>query len=232
METESTKGFFKGFEYEAVLKYVNKIARSLQGLLTDRSLEYDDLVGYGLVAATNAFHKWDTSHNGDRTDTPHLEAYIKTCIAGNMKNVFISAKRRNQLAEDMSVTDTDDEDEDDIQEDIPEAYNMAEDDHDDICGKSQRKFAKIFHAGDDESSIAMMDLASAKVAEDEDERIYALEDFIKTLSGIDLEIMNNMLSRSDDSIKDIATRHNVSAGYISRRSASIRDMAREFILAY
>ena len=220
METESTKGFFKGFEYEAVLKYVNKIARSLQGLLTDRSLEYDDLVGYGLVAATNAFHKWDNAHNGDRADVPHLEAYIKTCIAGNMKNVFISAKRRNQLAEDMSVTDTDDEDEDDIQEDIPEAYNMAEDDHDDICGKSQRKFAKIFHAGDDESSIDMM------------ERIYALEDFIKTLSGIDLEIMNNMLSRSDDSIKDIATRHNVSAGYISRRSASIRDMAREFILAY
>lgn len=227
MDTES-KGFFDGFEYEAVLKYVNKIARSLQGLLTDRSLEYDDLVGYGLVAATNAFVKWDTQHDGDRTDTPHLEAYVKTCIAGNMKNVFISAKRRNQLTEDMSVACTDDEDEDDI----PEAYNMSDDDHDDICGKSQRKFAKIFHAGDDESSIAMMDLASAKVAEDEDERIYALEDFIKTLSGIDLEIMNNMLSRTDDSIKDIATRHNVSAGYISRRSASIRDMAREFILSY
>lgn len=224
--------FFEGFGYNNVLKYVNKVARSLQGMLTDRSLEYDDLVGHGLMAATNAFVKWDTSHKGDRSDTIHLDAYVKTCISGNMKNMFIAAKRRNQLVDDAS--DIEDDDDDAIVEDtvVEESYSFTEDDSDNINGKSQRKFAKVFHAGNDEDSVAMMDVASAKVTEEDDDRLPALEAFIKTLTGIDLDIMNNILSRTDDSIKAIAARYNVSPGCISRKCSNIKEAAREFISNY
>jgi DNA-directed RNA polymerase specialized sigma subunit len=222
--------FFEGFEYNNVLKYVNKVARSLQGMLTDRSLEYEDLVGHGLMAATNAFVKWDTAHEGDRSDTSHLEAFVKTCISGNMKNMFIAAKRRNQLVDDASSNSEDDDD--DVIVTAVEDYDFTEDDSDNINGKSQRKFAKVFHAGNDADSVAMMDVASAKVAEEEDDRLPALEAFIKTLTGIELDIMNNILSRTDDSIKAIAARYNVSPGCISRKCSNIKEAARVFISNY
>ena len=220
------RDFFEGFEYNNVLKYVNKVARSLQGMLTDRSLEYNDLVGHGLMAATNAFVKWDAAHEGDRSDTNHLEAFVKTCISGNMKNMFIAAKRRNRLVDDASNT------EDDGDDAIVEPCNFTEDDSDNIKGKSQRKFAKVFHTGNDKDSVAMMDVASAKVAEEEDDRLPALEAFIETLTGIDLDIMNNILRRTDDSIKAIAARYKVSPGCINRKCSNIKDAAREFISNY
>lgn len=225
--------FFEGFEYNKVLKYVNKVARSLQGMLTDRSLEYDDLVGHGLMAATNAFVKWDAAHEGDRSDTSHLEAFVKTCISGNMKNMFIAAKRRNQLVDDAS-SNIEDDDDDAIVEytAVEESYDFTEDDSDNINGKSQRKFAKVFHAGNDADTVSMMDVASAMVAEEEDDRLPALEAFIKTLTGIDLDIMNNILSRTDDSIKAIAARYNVSPGCISRKCSNIKEAARVFISNY
>lgn len=222
------RDFFEGFEYSKVLKYVNKVARSLQGMLTDRSLEYDDLVGHGLMAATNAFVKWDAAHEGDRSDTSHLEAFVKTCISGNMKNMFVAAKRRNKLVDDASNSEDDD---DDVIVTAVE-YDFTEDDSDNINGKSQRKFAKVFHAGNDADSVAMMDVASAKVAEEEDDRLPALEAFIKTLTGIELDIMNNILSRTDDSIKAIAARYNVSPGCISRKCSNIKAAARVFISNY
>lgn len=220
------RDFFEGFEYSNVLKYVNKVARSLQGMLTDRSLEYNDLVGHGLMAAANAFVKWDAAHEGDRSDTNHLEAFVKTCISGNMKNMFIAAKHRNLLVDDASNT------EDDGDDAIVEPCNFTEDDSDNIKGKSQRKFAKVFHTGNDKDSVAMMDVASAKVAEEEDDRLPALEAFIETLTGIDLDIMNNILRRTDDSIKAIAARYKVSPGCISRKCSNIKDAAREFISNY
>lgn len=223
--------FFEGFPYESVVRYVNKIARSLQGMLTDRSLEYDDLVCQGMYAATNAFSKWDAAHNNDRADVCHLEAYVKINISGYMKNMFLTAKRRNQLLDDSS----DNSDEMGLSADMEttsEDYNNFEDDSDNIDGRSQRKYAKVFHAGNDEDSVAMMDVASMKVVEEEDARISALEAFVMTLSGIELDIMNNLLKRTDESIKVIASRYNVSTGCISRKCAKIKEDARDFIIGY
>lgn len=217
--------FFEGFPYESVVRYVNKIARSLQGMLTDRSLEYDDLVCQGMYAATNAFSKWDAAHNNDRADVCHLEAYVKINISGYMKNMFLTAKRRNQLLDDSS----DNNDEMDLCDEIE---MTGDDDSDNIDGKSQRKYAKVFHAGNDEDSVAMMDVASMKVVEEEDARISALEAFVMTLSGIELDIMNNLLKRTDESIKVIASRYNVSTGCISRKCAKIKEDARDFIIGY
>ena len=223
--------FFEGFPYESVVRYVNKIARSLQGMLTDRSLEYDDLVCQGMYAATNAFSKWDAAHNNDRADVCHLEAYVKINISGYMKNMFLTAKRRNQLLDDSSENS----DEMGLSADMEmtsEDYNNFEDDSENIDGRSQRKYAKVFHAGNDEDSVAMMDVASMKVVEEEDARISALEAFVMTLSGIELDIMNNLLKRTDESIKVIASRYNVSTGCISRKCAKIKEDARDFIIGY
>jgi hypothetical protein len=147
-----------------------------------------------------------------------------------MKNMFIAAKRRNQLVDDASSNSEDDGD--DVIVTAVEDYDFTEDDSDNINGKSQRKFAKVFHAGNDADSVAMMDVASAKVAEEEDDRLPALEAFIKTLTGIELDIMNNILSRTDDSIKAIAARYNVSPGCISRKCSNIKEAARVFISNY
>lgn len=227
-----TQDFFEGFEYANVLKYANKVARSMQGMLTDRSLEYEDLVCHGVMAAANAFRKWDAAHNNDRTDRAHLEAFVKTNISGYMKNMFLAAKRANLLVEDKIASDADDDMGDTVADETSSMYAFEEDDSDDIKGKSQRKYAKVFHAGYDEDSVALMDVASAKIANEEDERIVALEAFIATLSGVELDIMNNMLKRTEDNIRDIASRYNVSQGYISHKCANIKDAAREFITNY
>lgn len=216
---------FEGFEYVNVLKYVNKVARSLQGMLTDRALEYDDLVCHGLMAATIAFRKWDRAHDNDRSDQSHLEAYVKINISGYMKNAFIAARKRNILIDEDTLRSFDAISNEDCE---------SEDcDNNDINGKSQRTFAKIFHVGADEESIKMMDIASSRLnVDDEDERISALEAFIASLSGIELDIMNSMLKYSKESLKDIALKYSISSGVLTRKCAEIKLAAKDFILNY
>lgn len=230
---KTQQNYFDGFEYASVMKYIHKIASGMKGMLTDRTLEYEDLVSQGVYAACNAFRKWDESHNSDRTDTTHLEAYVKRNISGYMTNMFLDAKRRNQLIcdeEDLCNVEDDGEEEESY---VVEGFTTYfDDDSDNINGRSQRKYAKVFHAGSDEASVAMMDVASAKNEYVADERMTALEAFICTLSGIELDIMNTILKRTKDSIKVIATRYNVSQGYISRKQANIKEAAKEFILNY
>lgn len=220
--------FFEGFDYCSLNKYIHKIVRSFNGLLADRSLEYNDLVEYGLMSAVHAFNKWDAKYDNDRSDSKHLEAYIKTCVAGNMTNLFRAHKRANQL-----VNDEDDmSDVNDSEFDVPS--NVDEEDINDIRSKAQCKYAKVFHASGNADIVEMMDVASFinDEKEETDPRMDALERFVSSLKGFDLDIMNHMLMRSNDKISDISKRYNVSPITISAKKKDIMEAARDFILSY
>lgn len=226
--------FFEGFDYCSLNKYIHKIVRSFSGLLADRSLEYNDLVEYGLMNAVHAFNKWDAKYNNDRSDVKHLEAYIKTCVSGGMTNLFRARKRENQLVND------EDEDMYDIEDDefgTPSNTLDGIDDNEDpndIRGKAQCKYAKVFHSSGNADIVEMLDIVSFNNAEKEtaDPRIDALERFVSSLKGFDLDVMNHILKRSNDRLSDISKRYNVNPLIISAKKKDIMEAARDFITSY
>lgn len=224
--------FFEGFDYCSLNKYIHKIAHSFNGLLADRSLEYNDLVEYGLMSAVHAFNKWDAKYDNDRSDSKHLEAYIKTCVAGNMTNLFRAHKRANQLVDDEDDMSKDKDSEFDVQSNMDDTID--EEDINDIHSKAQCKYAKVFHASGNADIVEMMDVVSFINDEKEtaDPRIEALEIFVSSLKGFDLDIMNHMLRRSNDKISDITKRYNVSSIIISAKKKDIMKSARDFITSY